>query len=496
MFTYILLSYIVICIISTFLLRKLFNKAKEELLEVFDNTTILEWLLIFFIVIITLLLLHVFLFALSPIILCINWKDPKVGIKPIEKEKEIIKEKEQEQVIVKEQEQEQEQDIDKEKRTADQIQILNDEIIQPDIEQIFYIETSYNAEINDFFKRNYTKVTSLFSTKYNPEYAPDVVGKGFTFIYLPFEINKRDFDDLQHYSRPDLAKNDFVLKKQIIDAIQQKFVEGLNSMNCCNNSKENCQDSIDPQKITSTQGFIHFKHTELNTNTLQYEDIYTYFPLTYENDEQFFNLIIDYIEHTGTLPTIFYKRRPTPPNEQELDDETQKITEEILEMINKLRGKGFNNFVLKQLLFPPLKLSKLKITTDYRIFLVDYDNTEITMPTLSKALFFLYLRHPTGIPFKTLPDYKDELLKIYKKVTNRDNIAAMEKSIENLTNPIENSINEKCSRIRYAFIKEFDENISQHYYITTKENDENLTKVISLDRNLIIDEAGILSKTL
>ncbi len=38
-------------------------------------------------------------------------------------------------------------------------------------------------------------------------------------------------------------------------------------------------------------------------------------------------------------------------------------------------------------------------------------------------------------------------------------------SIEDVTTPLLNSINEKCARIRGAFVGQFDNHIAQHYYI-------------------------------
>ena len=42
----------------------------------------------------------------------------------------------------------------------------------------------------------------------------------------------------------------------------------------------------------------------------------------------------------------------------------------------------------------------------------------------------------------------------------------MKKSINDVTDPTKNAINEKCSRIREAFVKHFDEQIAKNYFIT------------------------------
>lgn len=93
----------------------------------------------------------------------------------------------------------------------------------------------------------------------------------------------------------------------------------------------------------------------------------------------------------------------------------------------------------------------LKIDEQYRIF-VEYDDgtpiAEVKMPALPKALYLVFLNHPEGFPLKHLIDYREELLSWYRKLSNRKKI---DKSIDDLTDPTNNSANEKISRIGKAF---------------------------------------------
>jgi tetratricopeptide (TPR) repeat protein len=101
---------------------------------------------------------------------------------------------------------------------------------------------------------------------------------------------------------------------------------------------------------------------------------------------------------------------------------------------------------------------------------------------LPKAVFFLFLRHPEGIIFKYLPDYKEELFQIYKQLSYRETLEEMVRSIDELVNPTKNSINEKCSRIKDAFIRHFQDHIARFYYITGARGNY---KSIKIDRQLI-----------
>ncbi len=138
--------------------------------------------------------------------------------------------------------------------------------------------------------------------------------------------------------------------------------------------------------------------------------------------------------------------------------------------------------LLHKLIESEPKLSRLVIDKEYKIFLPDYDNVEITMSPLPKALYLLFLYHPEGIAFKQLPDYREELLKIYKKVSNRVTEENILNSIRDITDPTKNSANEKCTRIREAFIKRIDNIYVKQYYITGKKGQP---KRITLPRELV-----------
>lgn len=131
-----------------------------------------------------------------------------------------------------------------------------------------------------------------------------------------------------------------------------------------------------------------------------------------------------------------------------------------------------------------VKLSRLTITKDYSIILSDY-NKEVKMEPLIKAVYLLYLNHPEGISFKSLPLYRNELTEIYSKLRPYGLNSQAIKSIEDVTNPLLNSINEKCSRIRAAFLAEVDPSLADQYYIVGKSGEP---RKISLPRDLIIWE--------
>lgn len=161
------------------------------------------------------------------------------------------------------------------------------------------------------------------------------------------------------------------------------------------------------------------------------------------------------------------------------------LLEDMDVRIQKLRAKGMNEWVFRSLFKTKAQLSRLVISKDYRVLLPDYNDIEVKMEPLVKAVFFLFLKHPEGIVFKGLADYREELLGIYKELKPMGLNKRTIQSIEDVTNPILNSINEKCARIRSAFIREFDESLAKNYFVTGERGEE---KKISLPRDLVVWE--------
>ena len=172
-------------------------------------------------------------------------------------------------------------------------------------------------------------------------------------------------------------------------------------------------------------------------------------------------------------------------NSQIDNENTDDLIEEVRIKIALLRQRGISQYILEQLIHPDDRLSRLVITKDFRLLLPDYNNMEIKMEPLAKAVYLLFLNYPEGILFKYLPDYREELAKIYNRLKPSGLTDRAIQSIEDVTNPLLNSINEKCARIRGAFVGQFDDHIARHYYIDGYRGE---AKKIDLPRDLVIWE--------
>ena len=160
------------------------------------------------------------------------------------------------------------------------------------------------------------------------------------------------------------------------------------------------------------------------------------------------------------------------------------LVKEIKEKVQKLKECGMNEQEIISLIHTDQPVLTLTISKNYRIFLGD-KRIEVHMEPLVKAVYLLFLSHPEGINFKDLPDYRDELTMIYDKVRPWGLTDRALQSIEDVTNPLLNSINEKCARIRGAFVGEFDDYMAKYYYI---DGQRGAIKKIALPRDLVIWE--------
>lgn len=162
------------------------------------------------------------------------------------------------------------------------------------------------------------------------------------------------------------------------------------------------------------------------------------------------------------------------------DKETERLIDEVREKICILRERGVQ---VEELIRQPVELSRLKVTIDLKILLVDKDNQELKMPPILKALYLLFLRHKEGIEFKRLSEFREELLGIYKRFKIHTQAKKrIVRSIDDLTNPLNNSVCEKIAKIKKAILSKLDERTAQFYIIHGKQGEK---KYISLPRNLV-----------
>ena len=182
----------------------------------------------------------------------------------------------------------------------------------------------------------------------------------------------------------------------------------------------------------------------------------------------------------------------------------EELAKRLQDIVAKLKQMGRSDLILRSIGGSTLEelkletakrtLSRLVITSDFRFMLPDFGNVEVDLQPVHKAVYLLFLNHPEGIEFKRLAEYRDELRRWYRMTARLMDNEKIEESILHLTNPLDNAINEKCSRIKRAFMEVMDE-YHAYYYIISGHSAFNAKgsskmwykrlKVILLPRNLV-----------
>lgn len=170
-----------------------------------------------------------------------------------------------------------------------------------------------------------------------------------------------------------------------------------------------------------------------------------------------------------------------PNRHIETQDLYNNLIEEVKHKVHKLKEYGLSEKDIASLLRSEQPLLQLTVSKNYRIFLGE-KCTEVCMEPLVKAVYLLFLNHPEGIIFKNLPDYRKELTYLYDKVRPWGLTDRTLQSIEDVTNPLLNSINEKCARIKKVFLGLMDSSVAEQYYIKGTRGEP---KGIALPRNLV-----------
>ena len=320
---------------------------------------------------------------------------------------------------------------------------------------LFYIENEYNECLNAFFQTH----------------GHVILKHGMRVLYLPQLIKDLGNEEIIKYRFPDIGNTQITLPQIDSTLLIQQLCYPEDSKNL-------------------KHGLISFDGYSTNHGANYVTGVY--FPLDEGDDASIFDQINriakeHYGNNAGGLYSTVEKNNKGEKKSKDYADkhfswEIDNLLEEIKERVDKLEQYGLSKALLLKIIQGEPKLSRLIVTKDYRIILPDYDNMEIKMEPLNKAVYLLFLKHPEGIVFKYLPDYRKELTKIYADIKPYGINDRVIKSIEDVTNPCLNSINEKCARIRGAFVSQFDDELAKNYYIFGYRGEP---KKISLSQEMI-----------
>lgn len=321
----------------------------------------------------------------------------------------------------------------------------------------FFVEQGYNEQLNLSIINHLEEIRKLLWKE------------SINFIYFPYLMH--EIRDAAVYNFPQMTKGDF-LQTATSDILLQLLDEKKDAENLppCIMQYERSEDGID---------YVNA------------------FPISIQKDADLMPQMEKLLDKQLSSANVFCSSvpeftlgdyKPQLPADETFDEDVKGKMREVYHQVRDLQLRGVSEWVLKQYLFPEKQLSRLVITEKYDIILPDYHDMQIKMEPLVKAVFILFLRHEEGIVFKSLSDYREELHTIYLDICAKQespvhlSAEKIRQSIDALTNPLSNSINEKCARVRAAFVSQFDESLAKYYYIDGKRGE---AKKIILDRKLL-----------
>ena len=334
---------------------------------------------------------------------------------------------------------------------------------EPSAGDVIYMSNRFDAAVDRYIRENIKELKEDYSCPYVM----------LDFIYLPVLS-----DDIIEYYAPQQANSRFVnhvdssaLLDYLADPAER---EELTNCLLCYRKKIEGDDNI---YVFNCQIFQADGSEDMKD---LFDELYSH----YFQANTFFNL----------HPEVFgdYYHTEEKENEQTI----RRLMGEINSKIAELRKHGVSEWTLRQILPRPVRMSRLVVTEDMHIILPNYNNMKIVMEPLVMAVYMLFLRHPEGIIFKALPDYRQELTDIYIDVIRRrgEQCHALSSrqlsAIDKVTDPLNNSINEKCARIKHAFLMKFAERMAESYYITGQRGE---LKRITLSRKSVTYPQGYIA---
>ena len=353
---------------------------------------------------------------------------------------------------------------------------------EPVHEEVIYIENEYDEATNRCIEENIDLIQECFAKR------------NFVFVYLPLLGKELAAEDIRRYHQPYVSASETDIGAEQDDTGEMASLKS--------------SYLLDFMKNPQNRGNIAPCFARYNYSMLEYQfagekrtDMWVDYFDTFSFDVSEATDVRDYFECLSerVAGKLLWWSGPCSMGRRTFDDaddafdcETEKMLAEVRYKIELLRRKGISEVVLERLVKPEVKLSRIVIRKDYSIILPDYNDMEITMTPLVKAVFLLFLKHPEGIMFKKLSDHRRELSALYDDIKGYADssrktfgIRRYSENIINVTDPLNNSINEKCTRIKEAFLMKFHESMAQHYFITGKRGEP---KRITLPRELVVWE--------
>ena len=389
---------------------------------------------------------------------------------------------------------------------------------EPEKRQVIYVENEYDERINAIIRNHYEQIKWTFKRA------------NLDFVYLPMFFNDEETKEKVLYYAP-------YLTTEIIEKAELRSSYLLGYMSHCENREKILPSLIYSPKLDYDEWIFQGQTIDLDGDgrslTIQWfvdataeieeelsveesDKIQLHIPESNEEDGVLFRSDDDWV---GENPKVEYSSTPvlgdmapkrykrirhkyveeeevnsrtthkTLPSSLDdiLNEDVRETLEELEKKIERLRILGIPLDVIVTFVARYETISRLRITDDLRLFLPDYNNIEVKMPALYKAVYLLFIYHrKEGIVLQQLEKYHSDLVLFYRKTKNIEQLTP--RQLESI-NKLESSWNDDgsiyvvLSRIKKLFKNAIDEHLAKHYYIEGKPGEP---YNITLSQNLII----------
>ena len=140
-----------------------------------------------------------------------------------------------------------------------------------------------------------------------------------------------------------------------------------------------------------------------------------------------------------------------------------KVVQQVFEVLDGIRAQMVykERFVINRQ--PPQLIFEGR---NRKLIFPELGDLEVRLTPLEKTVYLFFFSHPEGVALNSIFEYKDEFMDIYSSLSNADSREVMEQRVNDLIDPLSNSISEKISRIRRKFSEVLGEEMAADFIIT------------------------------
>ena len=321
---------------------------------------------------------------------------------------------------------------------------------------VLYVEAEFDSAMNDSILRDYDSINGLLEADHRK------------LFYLPMVIHelgekRSTFRQALNYIEPTLSDEQIAFIDDHLPQLDSAFLSKEIFLNYLNtNGLELDRPSfffkIGDKDLGHYQDFLILEISDKPLTTLQ----------------QFYALKNNIVNlkpiGLSTKDELLLQEIVPPPANKKEELPYTGFHKVLIDIVLKYNGSH--------------EVSRLYVTKRGDLFLTDRNNTEVKMPSISKALYLLFLFHEEGISLNYLSDYKPELYRIYRQISTYGDDSLLERAVDNLTDFVGNTLNATLSRIKKAFTDILGEEASRYLI----QGEKGGRKTIHLDRRLVVFE--------